>query len=259
MSTANPQSFNLYSYVQNDPVNSVDPSGLMPMLCMPDRYYGDGVWVMTCEFWNPFGGFEPKPGGGAGGGGKDENPRVGNPDDVKGRDIYEECMKKIPPGVPVPSRDQARAIARAAREEGIHPMYLAVTASTESRPSFNLYPMNGPHGGGTADIGPGQLDYAGLQNWSGLAGLTNVFGTNLAVGQQFNGDPVSNLRAAARLIQDMGGGREGTIHYHSGKGSFLKKPAGQQALKARTREYNQRAPGYQAFFDCLATDPFGFY
>lgn len=37
----NPQSFNGYSYSGNDPVNMIDPSGLLPILVCPDN--GDGV------------------------------------------------------------------------------------------------------------------------------------------------------------------------------------------------------------------------
>jgi hypothetical protein len=47
---ANPQSFNRYSYTQNDPVNFTDPIGLAPVLaCPPDT---DGV-IRTCT-WAPF-------------------------------------------------------------------------------------------------------------------------------------------------------------------------------------------------------------
>jgi RHS repeat-associated protein len=70
---ANPQSFNRYAYVQGDPVNFVDPDGLMMMLCMPGQYLGDGYWMSTCERLDTFGGFEPKQVGGAGGGGP-QNP-----------------------------------------------------------------------------------------------------------------------------------------------------------------------------------------
>jgi hypothetical protein len=200
-------------------------------------------------------------GGGGGGRGGDgfipEPTGTGNPDEVKGKDPYDDCKGKIAKGIPVPSAEAARAISQAARAEGVAPEDLAVTASAEAH--FNLYPINGPHGGGTADIGPTQMDYAGLQNWSGLNGLTNVFGTNTAVGQQFNGDPVMNLRAAARLINDMGGGKEGTIHWHSGTGPWSRSADGQRALRDRKKEYEQRAPSYKAFFDCLRANPFGFY
>ncbi|MDQ3803050.1 MAG: hypothetical protein M3416_04255 [Acidobacteriota bacterium] len=42
-----PQSFNRYSYVQNDPVNFVDPTGLLPMVC-------DGVWQTDPATGQPY-------------------------------------------------------------------------------------------------------------------------------------------------------------------------------------------------------------
>lgn len=58
-----PQSFNRYAYVQNDPVNFVDPSGLMP--CVEGEY---GAWCSGGGYWGPRGGnntgwgSDPRPG-----------------------------------------------------------------------------------------------------------------------------------------------------------------------------------------------------
>ncbi|MDQ1638475.1 MAG: hypothetical protein QOF62_1814 [Pyrinomonadaceae bacterium] len=165
---------------------------------------------------------------------------------------YNHCAKKLGRGVPMPEMERARLISQAARDENIAPELLAVTVSAENGKWFaGGDDINGRHGGGTADVGPGQLDYAGLQNWPALNGLDNVWGTNTGVGQTFNGNDRSNLRASARYIQDLGGGREGTIHYHSGRGPFSRKPEGQVALQKRTREYDQRANSYRDFFNCL--------
>lgn len=48
---SDPQSFNRYAYVQNDPVNLVDPSGLLPQVCPPEM---SGPECLTS--WNPVGG-----------------------------------------------------------------------------------------------------------------------------------------------------------------------------------------------------------
>jgi RHS repeat-associated protein len=58
-----PQSFNRYAYVQNDPVNFIDPSGLLP--CAEGEY---GAWCGGGGYWGPRGfssngwGSEPRPG-----------------------------------------------------------------------------------------------------------------------------------------------------------------------------------------------------
>jgi RHS repeat-associated protein len=49
---SNPQSFNRYAYVQNDPVNFVDPMGLEPTVCPADM---SGPQCMGSGFWG--GGF----------------------------------------------------------------------------------------------------------------------------------------------------------------------------------------------------------
>ena len=60
-----PQSFNRYAYTQNDPVNFVDPSGLMPGFCFL-LYTGDGHYASVCFPESPDlpGGFhgDPNPG-----------------------------------------------------------------------------------------------------------------------------------------------------------------------------------------------------
>src|SRR6266511_4521632 len=69
MSVGNPQSFNRYSYVNNDPVNFVDPSGLLGILdCKLVRYDGYERWeCKLTEFPDPVKHGEPHPGPGTGG------------------------------------------------------------------------------------------------------------------------------------------------------------------------------------------------
>jgi YD repeat-containing protein len=182
-----------------------------------------------------------------------------NPNDSFGaRASYETCKSSLAGKVPVPTFENARAVLEAARLEKAGVVALAVTISAESGEWFKgaSPSTNGPHGGGTADVGPGQIDYGGLQNSSLFNGLGNVFGSNTGVGDVFNGNVIDNLRATARLIQDMGGGRQGAIHYHSGTGDFLHKPDGQKALQARTKQYDNRAPAYRRFFECLGAPRF---
>jgi RHS repeat-associated protein len=62
-----PQSFNRYSYVKNDPVNFVDPTGLMAAICQWDYSMEFGLIGGVCFGGDRWGGFEPKPGGGGGG------------------------------------------------------------------------------------------------------------------------------------------------------------------------------------------------
>jgi len=42
---SNPQSFNRYAYVQNDPVNFIDPSGLLPVPCGPENHGVECGWA----------------------------------------------------------------------------------------------------------------------------------------------------------------------------------------------------------------------
>jgi RHS repeat-associated protein len=78
MTLANPQSFNRYAYVQNDPLNFVDPSGL-DWICPPD---GDVIhictWAPSWSGGSPAGGGRHAPlldpDGEVGGGGGPQNP-----------------------------------------------------------------------------------------------------------------------------------------------------------------------------------------
>lgn len=71
--STNPQSFNRYAYTANDPVNLVDPNGLMWVICQWD--YSDGRIVGgDCFGGDGWGGFGPT-GGGLGGGTRGKAPQ----------------------------------------------------------------------------------------------------------------------------------------------------------------------------------------
>ncbi|HEX8649217.1 MAG TPA: RHS repeat-associated core domain-containing protein, partial [Pyrinomonadaceae bacterium] len=50
MSVGDPQSFNRYNFVENDPVNFVDPTGLETLLVCFRGRYGDGFEIPSCIF-----------------------------------------------------------------------------------------------------------------------------------------------------------------------------------------------------------------
>jgi len=185
-----PQSFNGYNYTGNDPVNFVDPSGLIagPGSC---GYYdaANGVWVFTpCPdedgFWRRFArnsGFGGLPGGGkggAGGGGAGKaQPTPSGP----------------PNKVSKPSRDDiARAINECLSElwgAGIYlTSFLPSTAGKDGRASFTYYnSLDSPARSATVtndtrtyDVG----DLSVMSNEPYTAGLT------------FNNHPYTNFTAS---------------------------------------------------------------
>ena len=100
MSLSNPQSFNRYSYVENEPTNFVDPSGLQL------RYYDvsqgmscvlkeDGIFHCT-EYINRYwyddgiGNYNPSDGGGFDGG-----DGIGDGDNISEDNVSENCVKVL--------------------------------------------------------------------------------------------------------------------------------------------------------------------
>jgi RHS repeat-associated protein len=73
-----PQSFNRYAYVGNDPVNFVDPSALRPNFFCEVSGNAEAGFSTYCVVngWDRWGGFEPKQGGGGShGGGGQKKPK----------------------------------------------------------------------------------------------------------------------------------------------------------------------------------------
>jgi RHS repeat-associated protein len=103
MSLGNPQSFNRYSYVENQPTNFVDPSGLLmsPGVCITlahgTRYtFADGKVIDIIKSTSTicFGGGSSNSGGGGfgsgGGGGQQNQPKI---DDQKLKDCTKDLFK----------------------------------------------------------------------------------------------------------------------------------------------------------------------
>jgi len=95
MSVGNPQSLNRYSYVQNDPVNLVDPTGLLAMMVC-ERWLDNegGGWMELCAWGFGFGD-PPIP--------REPNPRAGRtppkaapePQRFGRKDKEERCRKAV--------------------------------------------------------------------------------------------------------------------------------------------------------------------
>jgi hypothetical protein len=116
----NPQSFNRYAYVQNDPVNWVDPSGLLPMMCglymqyMNGERTGNGFVCFGDS--DPFFGFNPgdKPLGGPGEPQNSPQPVPVKPaqrTDEQKRKEYADCMKQAADDYHRRSNEEDRANA----------------------------------------------------------------------------------------------------------------------------------------------------
>jgi hypothetical protein len=123
--------------------------------------------------------------------------------------VYQGCLDKVfgNSSGNAPSREAASAILTVAAIENIAPTLLAVTWAGES--GFNFYPDSTPNDGseGNADVGPVQINYRTWHDSPLLNGLGNVFGTTTTGREQFNGDPMANLRMGARILNGHGSGR----------------------------------------------------
>ncbi len=266
-----PQSFNRYSYVQNDPVNFTDPSGLEqadctdddgnPIKCDIERIshseWGPAFWlrfILDSQFSGlsgdrPHGGGDPGP----------PTPDPQNPataDAITRSDAqvdarYTDCSRHLG-GSPAPSIEATKSILSTSILEGVSATLLAVTWNAES--SFSSNPYSNPNDGSAnnTDVGPMQINYGTFNGWASLAGLGNVFGTTTTGRQVFNGNEYDNLRAGARILNSYGGeGRTAAGRYRAGTGAFSRTPAGRAAFNARAGQYDRWAGGYDAFFNCL--------
>jgi YD repeat-containing protein len=139
----------------------------------------------------------------------------------------------------------------------VDPMLLAVTWYNESG-GFNARPTNGIHGKDNpiGDIGPGQV-YPGIWNKSPYTdNLKNPFGTNLGVGQKFNGDPFENLILTARALSAPLGRVTGDAERAKAAGLYKAGSETGPGYQTRVDKFNGTRAGFDAFFNCLAK--FGF-
>jgi RHS repeat-associated protein len=260
-----PQSFNRYSYVQNDPVTFTDPSGLQP------------CWGAECGWGSVSAGFwgwgdlmnRPRNTGReiireaeryldwlmqewliAPRGGKIGIPQVSD-------DLYQRCKGRAASVIP---KDAAEAILNTASVEGIDPTLLSVTWRNESGFSFNPKPNPRYEGKGRNrklvgyDTGPMQISTNYYDKSPFTDGLPGAFGTfamdwNTKEYAPFNGDPYDNLRAGARAYtKDI---LSRSRNNADAAGLFRAGSRTGPGYSDRSAQYTREASRDRSFFDCL--------
>ena len=171
------------------------------------------------------------------------------------KDHYIRCAEQA--GGPVPPRASVATIRFVSAIERVDPTLLAVTWGSEASPPFSFDSVghvrkkNGKGVG--ADVGPGQIANNGVFTKSPWTdGLSNAFGTFTTQSVPFDGNPLDNLRLAARILNSYGDGRTAAGRYHSGTGDFSKQAGGIKAFNDRARHYDQLQPSYSSFFRCMS-------
>ena len=241
---SDPQSFNRYAYVQNDPVTFVDPSGLMPIICGIREAEGGGLEYVDCTadyvfvLNSRFSGFSGVRGG--------AGPQSPTPTPCPG---------------PIPE-DIARQILGIALAENVDPTLLSVAMRHESSFGTNMMPNERWEGKGSKrhlvgwDVGPMQT---GTDVWNKAPftnGLTNPFG-DIVMDQStkkyesFNGNFAENIILAARAfridILPRSSGKDWRTLNADASGIY-RGPAGYQQ---RYTEYYSEAPNDRKQFECL--------
>lgn len=145
---------------------------------------------------------------------------------------------------PAPGLVAAASVIQISQTTGVDPTLFSVTWHEESR--FRCFPENGPHGGGDADIGPGQLHPGTWDKAPYTSGLRNPFGTNRAVGQVFNGNPIENLLLMSYALDSRAGSRAKKA------GLYKAGSTSGPGYQGRVNTFNKYAKGYDDFFNCLA-------
>lgn len=273
MTLADPQSFNRYIYVNNDPVNQTDPSGLMAD--------ADQGWSgASAGFWGTDLNFDPHFGGPAaiaeaearhdrwvdidragGDYGDDDYPE--STEDVTATAAVNSPEPQNPAATPTPCvgsipEAAGRAILDAADREGVDPTLLSVQWRYES--GFSTNPQPNPRGAGRRlngwDVGPLQLSTNFFNKSPFTDGLPDAFGTvamNNSTRQYegFNGTVSDNLRAGARAftmdILPRSRGRDWLHRNADASGKFR----GPDGYRRRYNEYLRDAQADKDYLNCL--------
>ena len=241
----NPQSWNRYAYVVNNPTRLIDPLGLfrrVPEGCTVVGYnYGDPADpILDC---NPTADGLPgmqQPTAPGDRGSTPPRDRVILPFSL---DKYNECCEKafgntqgrfsVAGANYNLSFAATTFIAMASEVTGEPAATIAGTYLIESG-GGNLNPINNQNQNGSVDIGPMQLNYTpGPARWSSVA-----LGTNLAGGLRFNGNSWVNIVEGAAYLNTL-----------NDPGNYVGSNAG--AVQNRDGLLNRLAEELNQFLDCL--------
>lgn len=182
--------------------------------------------------------------------------------------IYQSCVDDFLRGLAnnrIPSSSATSDIMTVAYRESVDETLVAVTWTSESE--FNSSPESNGNAKdakgvihqdwikeGNVDVGPMQINYNTYHSWSGLDGLTNIFGTTTSGYKAFDGDSFANLRAGARILKDLNTrhDRAGAAgRYRAGEGDYFSTKSGQAAFTGRRDRFNSLQPKYDNFFKCI--------
>lgn len=230
----NPQTWNRYAYVANNPVSNIDLKGLDLVVCGSElRGTSEtGYWSITtmCDIKaQPV--MEPPGGGG---------------ESQKGK--YFRCCNQVFGGTPgkgiipgtdktIPSYVAMMDVIRASDATGESAATIAATLLAES--NGKLDPKNFADGSG-ADVGPMQLNTAFLG--ADRYHPANAYGTALAAGQVFNGNAYLNILAGASYLK------------HLGDSPWNYVGAGTAGVPARKDFLQKMTPKMQKLLDCMNKD-----